>query len=231
MKKYIILFLGIILGLMTATGCSNTNNSGQLEELNVKLGAAQEKVKELEEKLSKLQDSGPLNEAGDSTSVLTLSVEIMDLISQGDMLSLAQYVHPSKGLRFSPYFHVDLQTDQVFTAQETGTLMNNTQVYTWGAYDGSGEPISIDFSSYYSEFVYDKNFLEAEIIGNNYPIGKGNIIDNILDAYQDGYFVEYHFPSFDPQYEGMDWESLRLVFEEEAGYFYLTGIIHGQWTI
>jgi hypothetical protein len=29
----------------------------------------------------------------------------------------------------------------------------------------------------------------------------------------------------------MDWESLRLVFQEEGGVWYLVGVIHDEWTI
>jgi hypothetical protein len=29
----------------------------------------------------------------------------------------------------------------------------------------------------------------------------------------------------------MDWRSLRLVFEEQGGSWYLVGIVHDQWTI
>jgi hypothetical protein len=40
---------------------------------------------------------------------------------------------------------------------------------------------------------------------------RGNMINNIEDAYSEAVSVEYHFPGFDPKYEGMDWESLKLV--------------------
>ena len=43
--------------------------------------------------------------------------------------------------------------------------------------------------------------------------------------------VEYHFPGFDPQYGGLDWASLRLVFQEFEGRWVLVGIIHDEWTI
>ena len=69
------------------------------------------------------------------------------------------------------------------------------------------------------------------MIGNNTAIGSGNIIDNVPTEYPDGEFVEFHFTGFDSQYEGMDWRSLRLVFEEHAGAWHLVGIVHGQWTI
>jgi hypothetical protein len=42
--------------------------------------------------------------------------------------------------------------------------------------------------------------------------------------------VEYYFPGFDPQYGGMDWRSLRLVFSDHGGTWYLAGIIHDEWT-
>ena len=43
--------------------------------------------------------------------------------------------------------------------------------------------------------------------------------------------MEYHFPGIDPKFEGMDWRSLRLVFEQKNCTWYLVGIIHAQWTI
>jgi hypothetical protein len=42
--------------------------------------------------------------------------------------------------------------------------------------------------------------------------------------------VEYYFPGFDPQYEGMDWRSLRLIFLQDNDVWYLAGIVHDQWT-
>jgi hypothetical protein len=43
--------------------------------------------------------------------------------------------------------------------------------------------------------------------------------------------MEYHFSGFEAQYEGMDWESLRLVFIQEDSTWYLVGIVHDEWTI
>ena len=62
-------------------------------------------------------------------------------------------------------------------------------------------------------------------------IGQGNSLNNIREFYPGSYFVEYHFSGFDPQYAGMDWQSLRLVFLEEDGVWLLVGIVHDQWTI
>ncbi|WP_268240815.1 hypothetical protein [Paenibacillus albidus] len=43
--------------------------------------------------------------------------------------------------------------------------------------------------------------------------------------------MEYHYDELDPQFAGMDWQSLRLVFGKEGSQWVLMGIIHDQWTI
>jgi hypothetical protein len=109
--------------------------------------------------------------------------------------------------------------------------MTDPTVYNWGTYDGSGMPIELTFREYYEEFVYDVDFARPDVVGFNERVGQGNSIDNIASAYPDGVMVEYHFEGFDPEYAGMDWRSLRLVFEEKDGIWYLVGVVHDQWTI
>ena len=148
-----------------------------------------------------------------------------------DMEWLSSIVHPDKKLRFSPYTYVDPDNSLVFTGEEIKTLMESKKVYTWGAYDGSGEPIQLTFREYLNAFVYDQDFLNTEQVGYNRFIGQGNTINNLFEAYPEGKLLEYYFSGFDPQYEGLDWESLKLVFEEKDGTWYLVCIVHDQWTI
>ncbi len=171
------------------------------------------------------------NNSPASNNIISVAMDVMELIKAKDMNTLSQYVHPTSGVRFTPYFYVDAQTDQVFTPSQAAGLMQDTQVITWGVYDGSGEPINLKFSDYYDKFIYDKDFVNPEIIGNNVAVGSGNMIDNVAEIYPNGHFIEFHFSQFDPQYEGIDWESLRLVFEQHNNTWYLVGVIHGQWTI
>jgi len=171
------------------------------------------------------------NNSPASNNIISVAMDVMELIKAKDMNTLSQYVHPTSGVRFTPYFFVDAQTDQVFTPSQAAGLMQDTQVITWGVYDGSGEPINLKFSDYYDKFIYDKDFVNPEIIGNNVAVGSGNMIDNVAEIYPNGHFIEFHFSQFDPQYEGIDWESLRLVFEQHNNTWYLVGVIHGQWTI
>jgi hypothetical protein len=149
---------------------------------------------------------------------------------QQEVLDRASVViHPLLGLRFSPYAFVN-DTDQVFSANQVAGLLTNNTVFTWGVYDGSGAPIELTFVEYYFQFVYDVDFSAAPQIALNHRLGEGNSLNNAQEFYPRSMVVEYYFPGFDPQYEGMDWRSLRLIFLQDNDVWYLAGIVHDQWT-
>ncbi|MCH8319182.1 MAG: hypothetical protein IIA88_11930 [Bacteroidetes bacterium] len=163
-------------------------------------------------------------------------------IKNRDMVKLSDLVHPDEGIRFSPYSHVDVINDIVIPVTRLENIFDDEIKYTWGTYAGSGEPLELNFTEYFKRFIYDQDFANAKEIGYNKIIGRGNSQNNILETYPGSIFVEYHFPGFDPKYEGMDWKSLRLVFsskggsrlesgEEKDSAWYLIAIIHDQWTI
>lgn len=161
--------------------------------------------------------------------VLDRAAKVIAAVKDKDMTALSGYVHPQLGLRFSPYAFIK-DTDLVFPADKIASLITDNIVYSWGAYDGSGTPIDLTFADYYSKFIYDVNFANAPEWSLNRRLGVSTSIDNIFEFYQSAMFVEFYFPGFDPQYEGMDWRSLRLVFMEDNHTWYLVGIIHDQWT-
>jgi hypothetical protein len=162
---------------------------------------------------------------------LLSALRAIELIKARDWESLASIVHPQKGLRFTAYPYIDLEKDRVFTTDQVAELDSDTTVYVWGEYDGSGDPIELTFGEYYGRFVYDVDFAQAPMVGRNHSIGWSNTINNIEEAYPNGGFIEFHFPEIDPQYGGIDWRSLRLVFEQEGDAWYLVGIVHAEWTI
>ncbi len=160
-----------------------------------------------------------------------LGEDTLKALRDRDMERLSSIVHPDKKLRFSPYTYVDAEKTLTFSAEEIKTLMNSDKVYIWGSYDGIGDPIRLTFKDYLKAFVYDQDFLNAEEVGYNRYIGRGNTINNIFEVYPEGKLLEYHFSGFNPEYDGLDWESLKLVFEEKDGTWYLVCIVHDQWTI
>jgi len=147
-----------------------------------------------------------------------------------NMEVLADLVHPVKGVRFTPYTFVNGGRNIFFYAKDLPGAMGDNTVHRWGEHDGTGEPIFLTFAQYYEEFVYDHDYANAEEILWNEHMEHGSMIDNASEAYPGSQIVEYHFHGFDEQYDGMDWSSLRLVWEEFDGSWYLVGIIHDQWS-
>jgi hypothetical protein len=165
----------------------------------------------------------------EQSEVLPLANAAIQALAAKDMDKLAKLASPSSGLRFSPYSFVRPE-DLAFSPEQLRGLLDDPTVYMWGTFDGSGEPIQMTFAEYYERFVYSKDFASADQIGLNERLGQGNTIDNSQEFYPDAVVVEYHLPGENPDYSGMDWQSLRLVFQQQEGQWYLVGIIHDEWT-
>lgn len=163
--------------------------------------------------------------------ILARGIQVLKVITENNMIILSSFIHPNKGVRLSPYSYIDIERDLVFKAPEFKNIINEEKKYLWGYYDGSGEPITLNFGKYLEKFVYCADFINAEQISYNKVLGRGNTINNLTEVYPNAKFVEYYFSGFDPKYEGMDWKSLRLVFEEQNDMWFLIAIIHDQWTI
>ncbi|HSB66164.1 MAG TPA: hypothetical protein VLD65_06265 [Anaerolineales bacterium] len=154
---------------------------------------------------------------------------VVTALKDEDTAALASYIDPQKGLRFSPYAAVK-DTDQIFTPDKVAGLFSDSTVYTWGGYFATGEPIQLTFADYYAKFIYDVDFANAPQVALNHRLGVSTTLDNSAEFYSGAMIVEYYFPGFDPNMEGMDWRSLRLVFMQSGNTWYLVGIIHDQWT-
>lgn len=157
--------------------------------------------------------------------------KVIGAISEKDGKLISEFVHPVKGIRFTPYTHVSLKDDVVFDKEEVSNFFTNQEYYLWGNYDGTGDPISLTPSQYYDRFIYSKDFMNAKEVGYNEVLSYGNMLENQFEVYNNAIIVEYYFPGINPDYGGIDWESLRLVFEQYEDCWYLVGIIHNQWTI
>lgn len=165
-------------------------------------------------------------------TAMEAAATVASALKNGDMSTLAAWVHPDRGVRFSPYAYVDTKKDIVFTRYELEGSMEDTTEREWRTFPGSGEQIKMTFAEYYKRFVYDADFIKDAKIAVNEVLGEGTTISNLNEVYpKDSYdFVEYHLDSIDPSAEGRDWRSLRLVFEKIGEDHALVGIIHDQWT-
>lgn len=143
---------------------------------------------------------------------------------------LVDLVHPDHCLRFSPYANL-AENHLIFCPDELRDLLSSDEKYIWGEFDGTGNPILMTFREYHQDFVYDSNYIKADIVGFDVEVSSGNAINNIAAVYPEGVMIEYYFSGFDPQYGGLDWRSIRLVFIQDNHTWYLAAIIHGEWTI
>jgi hypothetical protein len=193
----------------------------------------QQQVIELQNEIEILQkSSGERISSSEAQKIIEDKTdEVILAIKNKDMENLSTYINQDKGIRFSPYSHIDVCNDLAFTVDQIKNISKDTNEYSWGVYDGSGLPIKLTFEGYFKKFVYDQDFANAKEVSYNQILGKGNTINNEFEVYSNSIIVEYYFSGFDPKYEGMDWESLRLVYEEKDNTWYLTAIIHDQWTI
>lgn len=157
---------------------------------------------------------------------------IIQALKAGDIAKVSTFVHPKKGLRFSPYASVLPDEDRLVKRNQLVQMWAGQKRYKWGGYDGSGDPIWLTFKKYYQRFIFDHDFSRAKVIAYNPgAMSHGNTPNTIREYYPKSIAVEYYFPGFDTKFSGMDWRSLWLVFEKKGSGWYLVGIVHDEWTI
>lgn len=167
---------------------------------------------------------------GDNFPLLSAACAVNRCLQRGSWSTLASYVHPDLGVTFTPYSTVE-ESNLCFTADQIKNLAHDQTVYTWGLEDGRGDPIQMTFPQYFERYVYDKDYTQAPEIGVDRIITGGNALENLAEAYPGCRFVDFSYPSADPVNDGMDWSSLKLVFQPGDECWYLVGIVHGEWTI
>jgi len=215
----------LLIAALLIAGC----NQNEQVESNKDPVVNQKKTDTLTKEIAKNNDS-VLPKQNDSTLV-NISTEILKYLKKKDYQQLAAFVHPSSGIRFSPYGYVDTLHDQKFAATQLSSYGQNRKKIIWGRFDGTGEPINLSIDNYLEKFVYDVDFLNAKQKSVNKIIGAGNSSNNLQSIYPGCDFTEFYFPGINPKYDGMDWKSLKLVFKKENTQYFLVGIIHDQWTI
>lgn len=172
-------------------------------------------------------------EADAKKAIESRAKETIQALKKQDLKKLAELIHPKKGVQFSPYSYIHVSSDVQVLGSGLAALWANTSTTQWGDYDGSGDPIDLTFPDYWDKFVYNEDFAAAPQISYNIILGKGNMINNVFSVYPttSAITVEYHYPGLDPQFQGMDWTSLRLVYENSGTQWYLVAIVHDQHTM
>lgn len=102
----------------------------------------------------------------------------------------------------------------------------------WGVADGTGDPVMATITEQMEGLANSTGLTEVAGLGNGSPwLGSGNSINSLSEDYPGAWFVEFHSPGVDPQFEGLDWNSLILVFDDSSPQATLLGIYSNAWTI
>lgn len=228
----ILLAIGLLALLLSGCGKSSSDSSPDSghQQSSAAPQASEPGNANSTPPLASSPSAGATNHEDSEQSLVKSAHRIMDILRSRDLERLAKEIDTREGLLFSPYAHIDKEQAQTFTA-ETLPSFQDADKLIWGAYDGSGEPIALSFREYFETFVYDQDFASAPEVNANKLIGQGNVEFNGLEVYPDASYVEFHFPEFDEEYEGMDWESLILVMRPDGADWKLCAIVHSQWTI
>jgi hypothetical protein len=232
------LFSLLIVFALTLTGCvaATPGDSTELEQLQQQnqllsdqLLEAQEQINTLSTQIADLENaSEPLEPV--EASFEGLAAEILPLLQRQDFTAVAPFIHPELGVRISPYGYINADKDLVFTRDQVAAFGSNQQVYLWGVQAGSGMDINLTVAEYWPEYVTSEIPAQEWGILQDPERKASNTIDNFAEVYPDGHYVEYFQPGTE-EYGYLDWQSLRLGFQQSGdGAYYLMAIIHDEWT-
>ncbi len=156
--------------------------------------------------------------------------KVIHAIADKDFDTVSGFAHPEFGIRFTPYTCPSPERDLVFDSEGIKNFFTDDNTYMWGYYDGSGFDIELTPGDYYKEFIYPVDFANVTNIGYNTVLSNTIMYENQFEVYRNSIIVEYYYPGT-PENTGLDWKSLRLVFQQYEDSWMLTGIISNQWTI
>ncbi|MES2651350.1 MAG: hypothetical protein V4663_06390 [Bacteroidota bacterium] len=163
-------------------------------------------------------------------SIKAIGEQVLISLKENNFVELRKYFS-EEGVLFSPYGYIDTAKSKKLSPDDFLTAIDKKWILTWGSYDGTGDPIKLTVKAYLKKFAYNADYVNAEAIGFDEEMKQGNSTNNLKEIYPQHHFIDYHFSGFNQKMEGMDWTSLRLVFEKQNGEYFLVAVIHDQWTI
>lgn len=171
------------------------------------------------------------SEQSKQTQILQQAKQIQGYLATDNYQALTPYIHPTKGVRFSMYAYVQQETDKVFSREQFATYLQQSRIkFTWGTKDGVGDLYITTLPDFLNSWVAAEQYDFKGATFNKFQ-GSGNSLNNLKEVYPNADFVEFYHSGKNPEYAGMDWRSMRLVFEEYQGKYYLVAIVNDQWTV
>ena len=167
----------------------------------------------------------------DPLNPLESALRVAACIKADDFAGLSAWIHPEKGVTFTPFSTVDREKDLNFSSAQVAGFATDKQIYLWGLTDSEGAPIQLTTLDYMHRYVGGRDYTRAPLTAVDIVLKTGNRQENVAEAYPDSIFVELHIPQVDPKWKGADWSSLKVVFEEYQGQLKVIALIHSEMTV
>ena len=142
----------------------------------------------------------------------------------GDRAALAEYVGPN-GLLLSPDGFVS--NDDVVLSADDIAMSGPSRI--WGVEAGSGASIEMTVDDYFEWLRGSTALTSTEVTSYDAVVGQGSTINNIDQFFPGSSTVEYHHGGTS-YYGGLDWESVRFVFDLGGDAPVLLAIVSDAWT-
>lgn len=236
-KTFLIVFMVLAI-LITACQPIEPTDTAEVEQLREQnqyltkqLLEGQTLIRDLQIQVNTLstQVAGLTPKAVQNGNVEGLATVILPLLQAKDYATLATFVHPQAGLRFSPQLFIHTDTDLIFTRDQVANFTMETNIYTWGTHAAKGDLLQLSVFDYWNEYVIP---LMPDQQWQMLPEGQKSpsiAIDNFNEVYPQGSYIDFLKPGTE-EFGNLDWKLLRLVFEQATdGAYYLVGIIHDNW--
>lgn len=224
----------------------NGNGQPSNEGTNVVVNDEQDNLKEKEEEIREQinkeiqQMENEKNQEIESSNLRTKLLKDTEIIysalEQLDYETIASMVHPQLGVTFALY--ADYGNPEAVGGVNGGPyisfsreqlLEKNDQIYMFGAHYAAEIIYEMSLNEYIQDILihhYDKLLPIREISYNEQLYPSGGIINTIHQYYPEAKFVEYYrYESDESINDPISTQSLRFVYQDYEGEWYLTAIV------
>lgn len=147
------------------------------------------------------------------------------LLAQHNFAQVADEIHPKKGLLLAPSPHIDVTeyAPQIVTKLEFRSLLTNSGTRIWGNQGYTSAPLELSGKDFWEKHMWStgvnttlKGKIDEVLHTDMNPMA---IREIIAKTFPGAHFVEYVGTG--------DW-SVRLIFVQEQGQWYLVGIMRDE---
>ncbi|GAA0343778.1 hypothetical protein GCM10008967_37790 [Bacillus carboniphilus] len=163
-------------------------------------------------------------------TLLEKSEILFSSLMNKDWEGFAQHIHVDRGLVYSPFSNVGDTDDLLFKKVQIEKFGQDQTQYSW-SWDQSGVTFDDTPNGFVDNLLkkhpmIDYEYTYASIAFNDSEIGSGGSQPNTIhEVYPDAFYVEYFHEPEENHFEL--WQSIRFVYEEIDGDWYLVALVRG----